>query len=121
MKNNLDYTRFGTHDFIKFHVLKKYNLTKGAQMSYDYRKGKKKKNGSMISSRILILLLFSNLYCDISKEQYKENERSINLAKRLSFHYDGMIRMGTRKEDGTIYDDLLYSLTKRDFEENIEI
>lgn len=43
MKNNLDYTRFGTHDFIKFHVLKKYNLTKGAQMSYDYRKGKKKK------------------------------------------------------------------------------
>lgn len=59
---------FLIHDFMQFHVLKKYNLTKGAQMSYDYRKGKKKKNGSMISSRILILLLFSNLYCDIIKK-----------------------------------------------------
>ena len=57
----------------------------------------------------------------ISLRISKENERSIKLAKRLSFHYDGMIRMGTRKEDGTIYDDLLYSLTKNDFEENIEI
>jgi ribosomal-protein-alanine N-acetyltransferase len=49
------------------------------------------------------------------------NERSINLAKRLGFHYDGMIKMGTRKEDGTIYDDLLFTLTKKDFEENIEL
>ena len=57
----------------------------------------------------------------ISLRISKENEKSIKLAKRLSFHYDGMIRMGTRKEDGTIYDDLLYSLTKNDFEENIEI
>lgn len=31
-------------------------------------KGKKKQNESMISSRILILLLFSNLYCDIIKK-----------------------------------------------------
>jgi RimJ/RimL family protein N-acetyltransferase len=44
------------------------------------------------------------------------NERSINLAKRLGFHYDGMIKMGTRIEDGTIYDDLLFTLTKKDFE-----
>lgn len=31
-------------------------------------KEKKNQNGSMISSRILILLLFSNLYCDIIKK-----------------------------------------------------
>lgn len=49
------------------------------------------------------------------------NQKSINLAKRLGFHYDGMIKMGTRKEDGTIYDDLLFSLTKEDFEGNIEL
>ena len=49
------------------------------------------------------------------------NQKSINLAKRLGFYYDGMIKMGTRKEDGTIYDDLLFSLTKEDFEGNIEL
>lgn len=49
------------------------------------------------------------------------NEKSKKVAIDLGFHFDGMIRMGTRKEDGTIYDDLLYSLTKKEFEENMEI
>ena len=50
-----------------------------------------------------------------------DNIPSINLAKRVGFHYDGMIRKGTRKEDGTIYDDLLFSMTKEEFESNLDI
>lgn len=51
----------------------------------------------------------------------KDNLKSKNLAEALGFHYDGMIRMGTKKEDGTIYDDLLYSMTKEEYETNMEI
>ena len=49
------------------------------------------------------------------------NIRSKRLAESIGFHYDGMIRRGTKKEDGTIYDDLLYSMTKEEFESDLNI
>ena len=47
-------------------------------------KGKKKQNESMISSRILILLLFSNLYCDIIKKiTYYNKKEWLDLGQYL--------------------------------------
>lgn len=57
----------------------------------------------------------------ISLRIASENMNSRILAESLGFHFDGTIRMGTRKEDGTIYDDLLFTMTKEEFEQNMDI
>lgn len=55
----------------------------------------------------------------ISLRIAKDNKDSIRLAEGLGFHLDGQIRMGTKKYDGTVFDDNIYSMTAKEFEENL--
>lgn len=48
-----------------------------------------------------------------------ENKASIKLAEALGFHYDGTIRLGTKKYNNKCFDDAIYSMTSQEFEENL--
>ena len=55
----------------------------------------------------------------ISLRIASKNIDSIKLAEALGFHYDGTIRLGTKKYDGSYFDDSIYSMTSQEFEENL--
>jgi len=47
---------------------------------------------------------------------YPFNNRSKRVIEKLGFKYEGTLRQASQIYDGTIYDDLCYSMTKEEFE-----
>ena len=46
------------------------------------------------------------------------NLASIHIAKKLGFTYEGLIRQSIKAYDNVIYDQVIYSMTRKEFEEN---
>lgn len=46
------------------------------------------------------------------------NAASIQVAKKVGFTYEGLIRQSIKSYDNVIYDQVIYSMTRKEFEEN---
>ena len=68
------------------------------------------------AAREVIKLLFTEKNaCIVGVYHYPFNERSKRVIEKLGFTYEGRIRYSTKIYDGSIHDDLCYSMTKEEF------
>jgi len=60
---------------------------------------------------------FDELHLEImSVYHFPFNEQSKRVIEKLGFKYEGTFRMATAIFDGTIYDDVCYSITRDEFD-----
>lgn len=78
------------------------------------------KKGYMLEAlkEILRYLFLEKEYDIVSLRMIDTNESSVNLAKKLGFTYEGLIRQSIKSYDNIVYDQVIYSMTKKEFEEN---
>ena len=68
----------------------------------------------------VIRLIFEEMDIDIiSLKIISTNKDSIKLAERLGFVKEGLIRKSIKSYNNKVYDQLIYSMTKEEYEENI--
>lgn len=51
----------------------------------------------------------------VSCYHYAYNLKSENVIKKLGFQYEGYLRQGTKRYDGMILDDVVYSMTREEY------
>lgn len=69
------------------------------------------------ASVAVLTYAFESLHLDkVTVYHFPFNQQSKRVIEKLGFTYDGLKEMGSRIFDGTVYDDVCYSMTKNDFE-----
>ena len=73
------------------------------------------------ASREVLRYAFEELNCPIvSVEHFPKNAKSKHVIKKLGFTYEGTLRMSYTLYDGTVLDELLYSMTRAEYDKQTE-